>query len=236
MELSIVIPVYNEQDRINEKLPEIITFCKNNIEKYEIIFVNDGSTDQTETAIETIAFQEKIDIRLITLSKNMGKGYAVKTGMLEATNRYILFMDIDLSTPLAEAIRFSTLLDWSGADIIIGSRNLRDSRVRRENLIRGALGKLFPFITNHILDLNITDTQCGFKMFRNQAARQVFSKQTINRWGFDAEILYIARKQNLLIKEIGVTWNNDSRSKVNLLTAPIQMIKELFEIKRRHAK
>lgn len=237
-ELSIIIPVYNEEKRILKGLNEIVEYCQKNIEKWEILVINDGSTDNTEKLAEMYLIEKckKYDIKqqfkIITYEDNRGKGLAVKAGMLFAQYQYRIYMDIDLSTPLTEIEKILKYKDKY--DIIIGSRNFPNSKVQKQGTIRSKLGQIFPILTQRILKLNIKDTQCGFKLFNEKATKTCFHQQKINGWAFDAEILYIAKQNKLKIKEVGVEWNNDKRTKLNIITDPIKMLTDLYRIKRLH--
>lgn len=234
-ELSIIVPVYNEDKRLLHGIPKIIEYCRQNVKKHEIIIVNDGSTDNTnEKLFYALIFIK--NIRIISYHPNKGKGYAVKQGMLAAKYKYILFTDIDLSTPIKWANDLYNQIINNKYDIAIGSRNLSTSKVKRDNKIRAIAGKIFPMLVQKILKLNIADTQCGFKMFTKKAAQTCFSQQQINGWAFDAEILYIAKQNKLSIKEIGVEWNNDKNTKLKLFSSTINMIKETLSIKKLHDK
>lgn len=221
--LSVVIPLFNEQTRL-DRLWMVYKYLKKKKFKYEVILVNDGSTDKTLDKLKNLA--KKYNFKLITYIDNKGKGYAIKAGMLQAKGRYKLFADIDLSTPVDEMEKFLPIL--SKYDILIGSRKMKGANLEvRQPYLREFLGKGFTFISHLTLDLDISDFTCGFKVFSNKASYLIFPKQKLNKWGFDPEILFIARKHNLSIKEIPVTWSNDLKSKVRF---PQDIISSLIDL------
>lgn len=202
MNLSVIIPVYNEARR----LPRALSLCQQ-YSDWEFIFVNDGSTDQTVDLIKTTKF------KLVTYPKNRGKGFALKQGVKEATRQWILITDVDFSTPLSELPKLAKIQ----ADMVIGSRKTTGAKItKHQPAVREWLGRQFTNLTNLWLNLNVSDVTCGFKLFKTTAAKKLFSQVKINRWGYDAEILYLARQENLTIAEIPVVWRNDERTKVNL--------------------
>lgn len=239
--LSIIIPVYNEEERVVHGVQAVLDFCKQNIKHWEIIIVDDGSIDRTRYYLGTVfqAYewpQHSLPgnrIYLISYTPNKGKGYAIKTGVEAAQYENILYTDIDQSTPIKEIQNlFRYRRDY---DIIIGSRNLPTSKVEPQGIVRRILGKTFAVLVEINLGLGIKDTQCGFKLFTKKAAKECFAKQQISGWAFDAELLYIAKKARYKIKEVGVQWKNDVKTKLKA-TAPIRMLSEISSIKRLHGK
>lgn len=225
--LSIIIPIYNEEKRINN-LEKIISYFKKQKYSQEIILVNDGSADKTLKTLKSLKYQSKF--KLLSYPQNFGKGYAIKTGMQEAAGKYRLFLDIDLSTPVDEVEKILPYLEKF--DIVIGSRKMKSSNlITRQPLVREFLGKIFTSLSQIVLQLKITDFTCGFKCFSQKAAEEIFSRQTINRWGFDSEILYIGKKRKFSIKEIPVTWTDDPRTKVKFPQDIINSLKELLMIR-----
>ncbi|MFH1597579.1 MAG: dolichyl-phosphate beta-glucosyltransferase [Patescibacteria group bacterium] len=205
--LSIVIPVYNEAARITKSLEKIIKYFER--DDYEILIIDDGSSDRTLDIVRSFRNNR---IRILRNEVNLGKGYSVKKGVLAATKSHILFSDADLSTPIAEFEKFKPYL--KSHDILIGSRAMTNSDVKvRQPIYKVILGRLGNLMIRLLAVKGIQDTQCGFKLF-NRQSKKLFTKSTIYRWGFDFEILYIAQKQKLNIKEIPVVWVNDPRSKV----------------------
>lgn len=202
--VSIVIPAYNEEKRLSSTLNKISEFLKSNQElKAEIIVVNDGSTDNTADLVKNF---KELKIKLLNNEKNMGKGYCVKRGVLEANNDIILFTDADLSTPIEFLNQFLKHHEM-GFDIVIASRAVKGAEKKiKQPIWRDLMGKFFNILVRIILGLNIKDTQCGFKSFKKEAAKIIFSKQTIFDFGFDPEILFIANMKNYKIKEHPVEW------------------------------
>lgn len=224
--LSVIIPVFNEEKRI-KNINNIITFLKKQQYKWEVIIVNDGSSDKTIAMLKFL--KNKLKFKLISLPKNQGKGAAIKMGMLTASGKYRLFLDVDLSTPIEEFNKLKPQL--KKFDIVIGSRKMKGSSVIiRQSFIREFLGKLFTFLSQITLQMKISDFTCGFKCFSQKAADQIFPLQTINRWGFDSEILYIGKLKNYSIIEVPVKWRNAPGTKVKFPDAIINSLLELVII------
>ncbi|OHA16078.1 MAG: hypothetical protein A3G52_01900 [Candidatus Taylorbacteria bacterium RIFCSPLOWO2_12_FULL_43_20] len=235
MFLSIIIPCFNEESRINITLSRIAEHFSTFKREYEIIVVNDGSTDNTAKIIDSFKTQIP-QIKLIDLGANIGKGGAVKAGMLEARGQYRLFMDADNSTSIDNIKRF---LEYAknGYDIVISSRQMPDSTfVLKQPLNRRILGAVFRTIVAIIIPLRgIKDTQNGFKLFTKSAADSLFSRQSTNGWAFDIEILAMAVKHKYKIKEVGIEWTNDADSKMSL-KGMINMLFELIKIRAKMYK
>lgn len=233
--ISFVIPLYNEEKRIHktfEALSKLQIHCGLKLEK--IIFVNDGSTDKTKEIIEDFRKCHS-DIKVISYDKNKGKGYAVKQGMLEADSDYTLFFDADISTPLKELEKFVPVME-ENVEVIVGTRkNGKSTVVIHQPFLRELLGKAFTLITQKTLNLEISDFTCGFKAFSKQAKEEIFDKTKINSWGYDAEILFLAKKLNFKIKEVPVIWSDVKGSKVKLSIAVPQTLFDLLEINLRHS-
>jgi dolichyl-phosphate beta-glucosyltransferase len=214
--LSIIIPAYNEEKRLPATLETVTKYlAARDWPFYEIIVVDDGSKDGTVAAAARFQHQPH-PVRILKNPGNRGKGYAVRHGMLEAAGEWLLFSDADLSTPIEE---FEKLYSAAGdsAPIAIGSRALDRSLIGvHQSPFRERAGQFFNFAMRAALGLDIHDTQCGFKLFRRDAARAVFSRQRLERFSFDAEILYIARKLGILAVEVPVRWNNVEGTKVSM--------------------
>lgn len=223
---SIVIPAYNERARIIATLEAVVEAVRAHAWSAEVIVVNDGSTD--ETAELVLAFAAKApEVRLMQNPKNSGKGYSVRSGLLHANGEIVMFTDADLSAPIDEADRLFEAIA-QGADIAIGSRWLETSRqTHRQPLYRQVFGRVFNALTRMVMRLPYADTQCGFKAFTRNAAQTVFQLQTIERWGFDPEILFIARKRGFRVVEVPVSWAHDARTRISYLRDGLQMLKEL---------
>lgn len=225
--LSIIIPLYNEEARLRNLLKIYRYLDRSNL-NYEVLLVNDGSIDNTVKKLKALA--KKFKFKLISYEKNKGKGFAVKTGMLDAKGKYRLFTDIDLSTPIEQFNKFIPHL--KKADILIGSRKTAGAHLyKRQSFIRESLGKGFTLLSRIILDLEISDFTCGFKCFSKKSSISIFSKQKIERWGFDSEILFIAKKLGFSIKEVPINWSHDPRSKVRFPHDIISSLSDLYKIK-----
>lgn len=223
---SIVIPAYNESARIPATLRSVIAAVRANQWPAEVIVVNDGSTDSTARLVREIAVNAP-EVRLLENPGNRGKGYSVRAGVLDAQGDIIMFTDADLSAPMDEADRLFTAIA-NGADIAIGSRWLESGRqVHRQPLYRQFFGRCFNAVCRMVMQLPFADTQCGFKAFTRSAAQTVFQLQTIERWGFDPEILFIAIKRGFRVVEVPVSWAHDERSRMSYLRDGLQMLKEL---------
>lgn len=235
--LSIVIPVFNEEKRLYktfEALESLILFRGLKLES--VIFVNDGSTDKTLNILKSYATKNKsIPITISTYKTNKGKGYAVKIGMLASHSAYTLLCDADMSTPFSELKKFEREITES-IPIIIGTRKNGESTVIvHQPKIRELLGKGFTRLTQFLLRLEVSDFTCGFKLFSKDAIPQIFTNASVNRWGYDAEILYIAKKKSLMVKEKPVQWSNGKGSHVNVFIAIPQTIFEMGKIVTIHS-
>ena len=223
---SIVIPAFNESGRIPATLDAVIGCVRANSWDAEIIVVNDGSTDNTAEIVRNIA-RHASELRMIENLGNRGKGYAVRNGVLHALGDIIMFTDSDLSAPIVEAERLFDAIA-GGADIAIGSRWLESGRqTHRQPLYRQFFGRCFNTVCRMVMRLPFADTQCGFKAFTREAAQTVFQLQTIERWGFDPEILFIALKRGFKVQEVPVSWAHDARTRMSYLRDGMQMLKEL---------
>jgi len=232
MRLSIIIPAYNEENRIGNSLKLILRYLSKQDYNFEIIVVDDGSSDRTIEKVKEIDSSGKI--KILKNEINKGKGYSIKKGMLEAMGEYQLFSDADLSTPIEELEKFWRYLDEDYV-IVIGSRALKDSILEvRQPFYREFMGRAFNFIVRVILGFKIKDTQCGFKIFKKEVAKHIFSIQKIEGWSFDVEILYIASKLDYKIKEVPVRWINSPLSKVNPLKDALKMFFDVSRLKREY--
>jgi dolichyl-phosphate beta-glucosyltransferase len=231
MDLSLIIPAYNEASRIERSLQAGLDYFADAVYSWEIVVVDDGSSDDT---VKRVAAFEGAGVRLISLGKNRGKGAAVRRGMLEASGQKRIFTDADFSTPIDEVTPMLEHLEKY--DIAIGSRAVDRSRVEvHQPWYRETMGKIFNLFVQRIAVSGIKDTQCGFKGFRGAAAEEVFSRSKIVGFSFDVEALYIARRLGYSILEFPVRWINDERSTVNPITDSIRMFGELMRIRRLHS-
>lgn len=223
---SIVIPAYNESARIPATLRSVLECIHAHNWNAEIIVVDDGSRDTTAEVVRAIAAGAP-EIRLVQNPGNRGKGYSVRNGMLQALGEVVMFTDADLSAPMEEAEGlFAAIAD--GADIAIGSRWLETKRQTiRQPLYRQFFGRCFNAVTRMIMGLHFADTQCGFKAFTRKAAQTVFQLQTIERWGFDPEILFIGLKRGFRIDEVAVSWAHDERTRMSYLKDGMRMLEDI---------
>ena len=211
---SIVVPAYNERARIGETLERILEHLRAQKWSAEVVVVNDGSRDDTAAYVSEFAAAHP-EVRLIENPGNQGKGYAVRNGMLNARGKVLLFTDADLSSPITEAARLFAALE-KGADVAIGSRWLDPSlQFQRQSLKRQLMSRAFNLFTRAVLTFPYHDTQCGFKAFTRRAAEMIFPLQRVTRWGFDAEIIYLAHHLKLKVAEVPVKWGHDERSKIH---------------------
>ncbi len=230
MEISIVIPAYNEEERLPTTLRTIIDYFENLSKDYEIIVVDDGSQDNTAEIAQH--FNPRVNV--IKLPKNSGKGAAVREGISHAQGDFILFSDADLSTPITEFHKLQESLE-NGSHIAIGSRAIDSSLIKvHQPFYREFMGKTFNKIVRALVLRGIQDTQCGFKMFKNSVAKQIFSLAKIDGFGFDVEILYLAHKMNFKIAEIPVEWRNDTKSKISPVYDSLKMFFEILKIRSLH--
>ena len=225
--LSVIVPVFNESRRIHNA-SAIWDYLNRQDFSSELILVDDGSTDNTVKILQNLPPNPNRSV--ISYKPNRGKGHAIKVGMLTAKGKYRLFTDIDLSTPMEEFNKF--LPHMESYDVIIGSRRIGGAHVlQHQSHLRETLGKGFTCLSNFTLKLTASDFTCGFKCFSTSAAEKIFPKMTIDRWGFDSEILYIAKKRGLSVKEIPVTWKNDPHTKVRFPHDLIRSFLDLVEIR-----
>lgn len=230
MELSIVIPAYNEENRIGPTIDAIFSYMESRKLQFQFIFVDDGSTDKTVEVIKD-RMAGFSDFKILSHKKNRGKGAAIKTGMLAADRDWVLFTDSDLSTPIEELDKFLKLAK-EGYEVIAGSRKMPGAIVeKKQSFLRQNLGKAFTTISNVILGTNYSDFTCGFKLFKKSACKKIFSAQTIENYTYDSEILYLAKKYSIKFTHVPVRWINDPRTKVKLLRDIFGSLKGLFTIK-----
>jgi dolichyl-phosphate beta-glucosyltransferase len=230
MEISIVIPAYNEEKRIGKTLKKVYEYFKEKKIEFEIIVVDDGSNDKTVEIVEKFSFDKK-EIRILKHEKNMGKGAAVKTGILNAKGELILFTDADLSTPIEEFEKLKKEIE-NGYDIAIGSRGLKDSKiVIPQPFYRRIIGKIFPFLVRLIVINDFKDTQCGFKLFKKEAGKKIFSQLKTDGFAFDVEVLARGKKENFKIIEVPVVWINSPYSSVKIFKDSFKMFISLLKIR-----
>jgi dolichyl-phosphate beta-glucosyltransferase len=227
--LSVVIPAYNEERRLPTTLESVYAYLSGQGRDFEIIVVDDGSLDQTVAVVETFA-KHHDGVRLLSYSPNQGKGHAVRVGMLAARGDYLLIDDADGSSPISELVRLEEAITC-GADLAIGSRaKPADDTVVEALAYRKYIGNTFNFIVQSLLLKGIYDTQCGFKLFRKDVARDIFSVSLIDGFGFDVEVLSIARFRGYKIAEVAISWHNVEGSKVNVFTDSPRMLFEVLGV------
>ena len=227
---SIIIPAYNESARLGATLDRVLDHLAAQHWDAEVIVVNDGSRDDTAEMVLARA-RANPALRLIENPGNRGKGYSVRNGMLKAGGEMRLFTDADLSSPIAEANKLFAAIE-AGADVAIGSRWLQpDTQTQRQSLLRQFYGRTFNLVLRILLGLRFKDTQCGFKAFRRSSAEKLFSQQTIEGWGFDAELLFLADRSGLKIKELPVVWSDAEGTRIHPLRDGLRMMAEVLTIR-----
>lgn len=228
-QLSIVIPSFNEELRLPATLEKIAAFIDQEKWNAEVIVVDDGSTDRTAAVAQSYA-KKFPALRVLSNGLNRGKGYSVRRGSLEAQGEIILFTDADLSAPIEEAPKLLRALHTY--DVAIGSRAVDRGLIEvHESRFREIAGIIFNKIVRITLRLPFVDTQCGFKAFRHERCRIVFEQQTIERFGFDPELLYLARHHGLSTVEVPVRWAHSPATKINMLRDSMQMFLDVFIIR-----
>jgi dolichyl-phosphate beta-glucosyltransferase len=227
---SIVIPAYNEGARLGATLEKVLFYVHAKGWDAEVIVVNDGSRDNTSDIVREHAAANPA-LRLVENPGNRGKGFSVRMGMLSARGRIVLFSDADLSSPIEEAPKLLQALE-AGADIAIGSRWLRaETQTQRQPLYRQLFGRIFNLLLRLTLGLQFKDTQCGFKAFKRPAVQAIFPLQKIERWGFDPEILFLARKFGFKTQEVPVAWGHSGGTRINPLIDGSRMFLEMLHIR-----
>lgn len=227
--LSILVPSFNEEDRLSPTLESIANYIQASGRKTEVIVIDDGSTDGTARLAES--FRNSIPgLRVLSNGTNRGKGYSVRHGALEACGNYLLFTDADLSAPIEEAGKLLSALE--SHDVAIGSRAMNRALIGvHESGFREFAGIVFNKIVRFMLRLPFVDTQCGFKAFRREKCLPIFEQQTIERFGFDPELLYLARHCGLSVVEIPVRWSHSPATKINMMRDSLQMFMDVFIIR-----
>ncbi len=227
---SIIIPAYNEGARVGATLEKVLAHVAERGWDAEIIAVDDGSRDNTVEIIRGYA-QKNPHLRLLQNPGNRGKGYSVRNGMLHAQGELLLFSDADLSAPIEEADKLFGAIA-GGADIAIGSRWLqRDLQTQRQPFYRQIFGRIFNLLLRITLGLTFKDTQCGFKAFTRDAAKEIFPLQKIERWGFDPELLFLAGRLNFKVEEVPVEWAHSEGTRISPLRDGTRMFVEMLKIR-----
>jgi dolichyl-phosphate beta-glucosyltransferase len=232
--LSLVVPAYNEEKRIENPLDKVVHYLRNHFNQWELIYSDDGSTDGT--AAKLLKMKEKYpEIKVVTAPKNKGKGSAVRIGMKAASGDIVLFSDTDFSTPIEETERLIDFLQ-NGYDVAIASRGLSASQVEvHQAWAREMMGKLFNILLRSLLPLDFMDTQCGFKMFSRKAVDIILPKMHLDGFAFDVEMLVIAQANRLQIAEVPVIWRNVLDSRVHPIRNSMEMIRDILIVRHRLA-
>lgn len=226
--LTVLVPCYNEDTIIRNNSQEIINFLSKKKYTWELIIVDDGSSDNSLREIQSI---KNPGLKLVSYKVNRGKGGALKEGVRNASGDYIIFMDADLSVPVEALDEFLAKLE-QGADVVIGTRKIRSAKVLvHQSWLRENLGKGFTLLTKIFTGVDVSDFTCGFKGFSEEAGRKIFSHSLLSRWAYDAEILYLARKYGYKIVEIPVVWTNRKDTRVKLLNAVVTSLADLVKMK-----
>ncbi|MEZ4753602.1 MAG: glycosyltransferase family 2 protein [Bdellovibrionota bacterium] len=232
-EISLIIPAYNEAARITPTLESYCRYLNQHYSKYELIVVNDGSTDLTSEIVKSFSLKEPA-VSVLDLGENRGKGFAVQSGMLVSKGKKLLFADADGASPIEELARLENALEL-GADVVIGSRAKKseDTEIKTA-LHRILIGRIFNGLVNLLAVPGIKDTQCGFKLFTRKAADFIFSRQRSTGFSFDVELLLIAQKSGMTISEVPINWVNVPGSKVNLVTDSLRMFRDIIRFRFWH--
>lgn len=236
--ISIVIPAYEESERVGGSIQKILDYVKRENLNAELIVVDDGSKDDTAVAAERHCAEfPELQTKVIRYDKNRGKGFAVKTGLLEAQGEVALFSDADLSTPIEELPKLVKPIQDGEYDLTFGSRALDRKLIgARQPWRREQGGKVFNFVVRTLTGMPFWDTQCGFKAFDMTKFRPLLDVMKIDRFGFDVEFLYVAHLYGLSLQEIPVRWNDDIRTKVNVFRDSLRMFNEVRQIRANAGK
>ncbi len=233
VELSVVIPAYNEARRLGSTLDRIAAYLGGRGVGHEIVVVDDGSTDGTA---ELVATHPAPGLRLIRRPENRGKGAALRAGVAAAGGARVLLTDADLSTPIADLERLEPRLA-AGADLVLGSRAARGARIdRHQPLYRELMGKTFNKIIGLLGVRGIADTQCGFKLLSGAAARDLFPRLTIDGFAWDVELVWLARRRGFRVEEVGVSWADSADSRVHPVRDAAAMLRDVVRLRRRHRR
>ena len=234
--LSVVIPAYNEESRLPKTLGRVQEYLRAKVGQGEIVVVNDGSSDRTLDAARQFAAAQpcpQVSLTVLENPGNRGKGYSVRHGMLRASGDWRLFSDADLSSPIEECEKLFAAAAQQDGDVAIGSRALDRSLIGvHQSVFRENAGRVFNAFVRLAMGLPFADTQCGFKLFRRQAAQEIFTRLSLERFGFDVEVLYLARKLGYRVVEVPVRWDDDPRTKVRMLADSFDMFLDLWRVRR----
>ena len=230
-DLSIIIPAYNEEALIVNTLESLRSYMMVRPEQYEIIVVDDGSQDKTVACVQEWQKKSETNLQLLSNQENRGKGFSIRHGVMESRGRYVIFIDADLPYELDAIDGFLNALR-NGVDLAVGSRVLPGSEVRGVPVFRYIAGQIFSLMVQAVLFSGLPDTQCGFKSFKSEAAREIFRRTSIDGFGFDVEMLFVARKLKFKIQPIAVHMiEHRQRSRVRLLNDSLKMFANLFMVR-----
>lgn len=231
--ISLIIPAFNEEQRIGKSLEQIFRFCNAQTLPFEVIIVDDGSSDGTVPFIRR-RFGDHSQLKIVQQPGRRGKGAAVQQGMLQARGDYVFFSDADLSVPIETLSAFLVELQ-SRCDIAIGSRRAPGARIEvHQPLFRETMGRVFTSLSNFLLGTRYFDVTCGFKGFKREVARDLFTRQRLHNWSFDSEILFIARLRGYQVAEIPVSWRNEQGTKVRMWKDAVVSFVGLLQIRLNH--
>jgi dolichyl-phosphate beta-glucosyltransferase len=227
--VSIIVPAFNEAERIADSIRKIDAYARRSTQPLELIVVDDGSVDDTAEIVRRLEIK---GLRLIQNHQNRGKGYTVRQGVLAASGKYVLFTDADLSAPIEELDKLLDIAVREHADVVIGSRNVDRGYIEKhQSRLREVGGMFFNLMVRLFLDLRLRDTQCGFKLFDRERSRPAFEKQTTSGFGFDPEVLFLAKQYGLKIRETPVRWSHAEGTKVHFVRDGIRMFFDLARIR-----
>ncbi len=230
--LSVVVPAYDEERRLGGSLEKITAYVDGRGLDAEIVVVDDGSTDATAKIAEAELRSRRG--RLVRNVENRGKGYSVRRGVLEASGRWILLTDADLSAPIEEHENLAEAVRRYDLDVAVGSRGLAESRIEvRQSLLRQTMGKAFNRVIRLLTGLPLRDTQCGFKLFDRERTLPLFRKMVVDRFAFDVEFLFLCQRFGLKVREVPVVWRNAPGSKVSLVGDPMNMLADVLRVRWR---
>ena len=230
--LSVVIPAYNEEQRLGPSLVRIAEYLDRERIDAELLVVDDGSSDDTAALAEKALAGHRA--RVLRNRENRGKGYSVRRGMLEAAGRWVLMTDADLSAPIEEHAKLAAAARDHDLDLAIGSRGLKASRVEvRQGVLRQTMGKTFNRLIRALTGLRFRDTQCGFKLMHRDRVGPVFEHMVVERFAFDVELLFLCERFGLRTREVPVVWRNSAESGVNMLTDPFNMLCDVLRVRWR---